>query len=426
MAQAADHRRGYHRRMNRPRCARFLPCLLLAFAAGSAAAFDVAPWPPPAPEGSAQPNLTLAPDGRLWLSWIERRDGGGHRLRLAAYDAAGEWRAPATVAEGRDWFVNWADFPAVAALPDGSLWAHTLVKSAEATYAYDVKLHRSADGGASWSGPVTVHDDGTHTEHGFVSLWPWSHDRIAVAWLDGRATAGGHQHNHPATAGGGGAMQLRAAVFDADLSKRVEWPLDLSTCDCCQTAAAVTARGPVLAYRGRAQGEVRDILVTRHEDGDWTTPAKVHDDGWVMPACPVNGPALAARGEDVWVAWYTAAGGPPAIRLAHSRDAGDRFGPMREVARGGEVLGRVALAAAADGVWLAWLQEQHGRQTLWLARFSADLTRELARGKIADVAGRGRGTGFPRLALREGVAHLVWTEIVDGVPRLRGARVRAD
>lgn len=402
-----------------------LVCLLL-LAAPTATGAQPDPWPLPAPTGAAQPNLAHAPDGRLWLSWIERRDAGGHRLRLAAFDAAGEWSAPATVAEGDDWFVNWADFPAVAALPDGSLWAHTLVKSADAAYAYDVKLRRSGDGGASWSAPLTVHDDGTATEHGFASLWPWSRDRVAIAWLDGRATAGGHHHDHPAGGDGGGAMQLRAAVFDGGLRKRAEWPLDVSTCDCCQTTVALTSRGPVLAWRDRAEGEVRDILLARFDGARWTTPAKVHDDGWVMPACPVNGPSLAARGEDVWVAWYTAAGGVPAIRLAHSSDAGDRFGPMLEVARGGEVLGRVALAADANGVWLAWMEEKLGRQALWLAHFSADLTRELSREKVADVAGRGRGTGFPRLALRDGVAHLAWTEIVEGVPRLRGARVRAD
>ena len=43
--------------------------------------------------------------------------------------------------------------------------------------------------------------------------------------------------------------------------------------------------------------------------------------------------------------------------------------------------------------------------------------------KVADLAGRGRGTGFPRLKLRDGQAWLAWTEIVDGSPRLRGARV---
>ena len=61
---------------------------------------------------------------------------------------------------------------------------------------------------------------------------------------------------------------------------------------------------------------------------------------------------------------------------------------------------------------------------LWLARFDHGLSRETWRGKVADIAGRGRATGFPRLQLRDGAAWLAWTEVVAGLPRLRGIRVR--
>jgi hypothetical protein len=44
---------------------------------------------------------------------------------------------------------------------------------------------------------------------------------------------------------------------------------------------------------------------------------------------------------------------------------------------------------------------------------------------VASLQGRGRATGYPQLAVREGIAHVVWTDIVGGVPRLRGARVKA-
>ena len=96
-----------------------------------------------------------------------------------------------TIATGTTWFVNWADTPHIAATDDRALWAHWLQKSAAAAYAYDVALVRSADGGNSWSPPVLVNDDGTATEHGFVSLWPASRDTLGIAWLDGRNTAGG-------------------------------------------------------------------------------------------------------------------------------------------------------------------------------------------------------------------------------------------
>ncbi len=43
-----------------------------------------------------------------------------YALRMATRDQAG-WNDPRTVAQGENWFVNWADFPSVIALKDGSL-----------------------------------------------------------------------------------------------------------------------------------------------------------------------------------------------------------------------------------------------------------------------------------------------------------------
>ena len=388
---------------------------------GLAGAATVSDWPLPAPAGASQPNLSVAPGGDLLLSWIERRDEGGHRLRFARSTGAAAWSPARTIAEGGDWFVNWADFPALQALPDGSLWAHTLVKNGEATYAYDVRLQVSRDGGATWRALGAVHDDGTPTEHGFATLWPQSKHEVGIAWLDGRNSAGGHGGGHE---GHGGAMTLRSARFGADGGKRGEAEVDAMTCDCCQTDSAIGARGVLLAYRDRAEGEIRDILVTRHDGKAWSAPVRVHADQWFMPACPVNGPAIAARGDAAWVAWYTGAGRAPSVRLARSTDAGASFGGMREVAAGEAQQGRVDLAADASGVWMSWVQETGGRQSLWLARFGAALDAEHFRVKVADITGRGRGTGFPRMQLRGGEAWLAWTEVVDGQPRLRGARVR--
>lgn len=397
----------------------FLAALFLL--AGPAPAPAVSAWDLPAPPTSAQPNLSLAPDGDLLLSWTERLPAGGHRLAFARHDGKTGWSPTRTVAEGQDWFVNWADFPALQMLPDGSLWAHTLVKNGKATYAYDVRLQHSLDGGRSWKPTQAVHEDGTPTEHGFAALWPQGRDRLGIAWLDGRNTGGGHDaHAH----GGSGAMTLRAAVFGRDGAKLAEEELDAGACDCCQTDSAASAGGVLLAYRDRTAAEVRDIAVARFDGKAWNRPVMVHADGWVMPACPVNGPAIAARGRLAWVAWYTGAGGVPSLRLAASTDAGRSFRPMRVLARGEAQHGRLDLAADGAGVWVSWLEESGGAQSLWLARYPHDLSAEQFRLKVADVAGRGRGTGFPRLQLRDGAAWLAWTEVVAGVPRLRGAVVR--
>lgn len=378
----------------------------------------VSAWPLPAPDGAAQPDLVAGPDGTLLLSWIEPRKGG-HTLRLARHGTGG-WSVPREISEGDDWFVNWADTPHLAATADGALWAHWLRKSAAATYAYDVVLSRSHDGGDSWSAPIAVNLDGTPTEHGFVAMWPAGPSALGIAWLDGRATAGG-EGGHGGH--GGGMMTLRTARFDAALARHGETRLDASACDCCQTSAAATTDGHVVAYRDRTRDEIRDIAVVRHAGGKWQEPRIVHADGWKMPACPVNGPSLAARGGTVVVAWYTAAGGVPRIRVAASRDGGATFGAPAEADAGEAVQGRLALALGATRAWLAWMREDAQGQSLQLARFDPEtgvLQDTLA---VARVAGRGRGTGFPQLALDRDGAHLVWTDVVDGRPRLRGARV---
>lgn len=387
-------------------------------ATAPAATLRVAAWPLPAPDGAAQPDLVAAPDGTLLLSWIEPRDDG-HVLRFARHGADG-WSAPRAIGSGDDWFVNWADTPHLAATADGALWAHWLRKSAAATYAYDVVLTRSADGGDTWSEPVVVNQDGTPTEHGFVAMWPAGESSLGIAWLDGRATAGGHGGH------GGGMMTLRTARFDASLARHDETRLDASTCDCCQTSAAMTARGSIVAYRDRTHDEIRDIAVVRNVEGQWREPHIVHADAWKMPACPVNGPALDARGDDVVVAWYTAAGGIPRVRVAASADGGASFDAPVEVDAGGQVQGRLAVALGEGDAWIAWLREGAGEQALRLARFDPATGALDGATLVSRVAGQGRGTGFPQVALAGDRAHLVWTDVLDGQPRLRGAVVSSD
>jgi hypothetical protein len=383
---------------------------------------ELSEWQLPVPGRAAQPDLVAAADGRLLLSWIEAGSAGTHALRFASFDGK-TWDAPREIARGDDWFVNWADTPHVVATEDGALWAHWLRQSARAAYAYDVVLSRSVDGGKAWSLPVTVNEDGTPTEHGFVSLWPQSRGSLGIAWLDGRETAGEAHGSHEEH--GGGAMTLRVANFDADLRKSAEIELDPRTCDCCQTDAAMTSRGPLLVYRDRDGDEIRDIVATRLDRGAWTLPRKVHDDRWKMPACPVNGPAVAASGMQAWVAWYTAAGDRPQVRVARSQDGGDSFSVPVEVDSGMHVQGRVGVAVDGASVWVNWTREEAAGQSLWLARYNADLSRELQRIEVAKLQARGRATGFPQMVARGDVVHLVWTDAVEGKPVLRGARVAA-
>lgn len=128
------------------------------------------------------PNL-MTDEAGLVLSWLEP-DEGGHSLRFSRL-VEGSWTRPATVVQGEGFFANWADFPSMMTGRDGALLAHWAEKSGSDTYAYDVRLAHSTDGGATWLDLGTAHRDGTPTEHGFVSMVPETAG-IRIFWLDGR------------------------------------------------------------------------------------------------------------------------------------------------------------------------------------------------------------------------------------------------
>lgn len=414
-------------------------CVIALLLSGSALpalaqALDVRLWPLPAPQAPAgQPDLVADGSGGLLLSWIDKGADHTHALRYSRFDpnhdaseaaSASGWQPMRTIASGPDWFVNWADTPHLIALPNGTLWAHWLRRNGDGAYNYGIALTRSGDGGATWSAPLRVEPEGASNDYGFVSLWPHGRDRLGIAWLDSRQkpAAGADDHHHDRH--GGAAMMLRSALFDERGRRTAEWPLDVSTCDCCPTSVAMSARGPVVVYRGRSEDEVRDTRLVRFDGKAWSKPATVHADGWTFAGCPVNGPAVVADDTSVWVAWYTEADGQPSLRLARSANAGDRFEAPITVAEGRDVLGRAALALDGKDLWVAWLAESGGRQAVWLGRHDGRTGKRIAHQRVADVTARGRASGLPKLQAIGGAAWLVWTDSVDGQPMLRGISAR--
>jgi len=227
----------------------------------------------PAGAGSGQASLTVSSAGRGYLSWVEPSGEKKNALKFATLGDS-SWSTPRTIAEGSDWFVNWADFPSLALFKDGSMAAHWLARSGADKYAYGVRISRSSDAGETWTTPVTPHRDSTQTEHGFVSLFQAPDGNPGAIWLDGREMTGGDgEHDH-------GNMTLRYASLTAGGTPSSEAILDEKVCECCQTSAAITSNGPIIVYRDRLDGEVRDISVVRWADRGWTTPRLVSHDGW--------------------------------------------------------------------------------------------------------------------------------------------------
>lgn len=384
----------------------------------------IQPLASPAPPASAQPQLTVSTRGTL-LSWIER-SGTSATLRFAERTSSG-WSATKTVAAGTDWFVNWADVPSVLRLDDGTLAAHWLQKSGPDTYAYDVRISFSKDEGKTWSPGVTPHHDGTKTEHGFASLFQMPGAGLGLIWLDGRAMKSGHDGH------GMGEMSLRSGAFGRDLAQIAELPVSLRVCECCPTSTAVTSDGPIAVFRNRTTEEIRDIYVSRLEQGKWTEPAPVHNDGWKMPACPVNGPVVSAQGRDVVVAWFTAKDAQLRSYVAFSSDGGRSF---REPIRLDDAssLGRVDVHLLPDGSAVASYIEYADKRAEFRVKLIERNGATSPAVTVAAIAST-RSSGYPRMALHGDELLFAWIEgetsggvrtATARLPQLRGERRMVD
>jgi hypothetical protein len=217
-------------------------------------------------------------------------------------------------------------------------------------------------------------------------------------------------------------MTLRFASFDPAWKQTAAMPVDLRVCECCSTAAVATAEGVLAAYRNRSDDEVRDIYVSRLARGQWSEPAVVHADNWRIPARPINGPALSARGHNVAIAWYTVKQDQGQAYVAFSRDAGRSFGePIR--LDDGASLGRVDVELLPDGSALAtWIELADGRSQFRARRVATDGARS-APVTVTGLAG-GRTGGVPRVARHGDEIVFAWTESSGAAGPVRTAVAR--
>lgn len=362
-------------------------------------------------KSGGEANLAVDRNGTAYLSWVEYANDSTDVLQFAFLETD-SWSSDQVIATGKNWFVNWADFPSMIVHHENAqlMAAHWLQKSAEGTYDYDVRISISQNAGKDWSQSFIPHTDGISAEHGFVSMLSIPNQHFFATWLDGRNTkvdssdVGNHDHNH-----GGGAMTLRAATFDQEGNINNEVELDSRVCDCCQTAATKTNSGIVVAYRDRSENEIRDISIVRQTGYGWSKPKVISNDNWEIAGCPVNGPAIDAIGNQVAIAWFTAADNKPKVQIIFSEDAGVTFSePIR--IDNGRPIGRVDLIMLSESTALvSWIEQNEEVTELLFREISTNGSSSPVRNitKVADS----RSSGFPRMIRSKDQIIFAWTGI---------------
>lgn len=359
----------------------------------------------PVSGNSSLPRLISSGD-KLFMSWVEKTDT---LVTLKyAFFKDNTWNEPEEIISGTDWFVNWADYPAIAE-NNGNILTSLLQKSASGTYTYDVKLNLFSKEKGSWKNNFILNLDDTQSEHGFVSMLPYKDDSFFVTWLDGRNTVNVDRKKNQ--------MTLRGAVVTSEGAIIQDTQLDERVCDCCQTSATMTPNGPVVVYRNRSQDEIRDIDIVRWENGSWTAPITIVADDWYLPGCPVNGPAIDAFGENLAVAWYTAADDNSRVIISFSEDSGKTFGlPFR--LDHGDALGRVDLAMLdSESAVVSWLEPSGEDTLIQLIKIQSNgmKTEPITISKTSAE----RSSGFPQLEILGDRIYIAWTSLEDDNPAIK-------
>ena len=159
--------------------------------------------------------------------------------------------------------------------------------------------------------------------------------------------------------------------------------------------------------------------MTRYDGAKWTPPALVNRDVWKINGCPINGPAIDARGQEVAISWFTAANGAGRSFAAFSSDGGRTFSAPIRVDDEGST-GRVQIALVGDGAAVvSWVELGKGPSELKVRRITKTGTRS-----PPTLITIGVGTQFPRMAAARSEVVFAWTENSRGLSRLRTARAR--
>lgn len=411
--------------------------------------------PSPAPLDTQCPNLAVAPDGTLHLTYYgpaptAPAEISNFKSKIPAPSFTGSapkartlWHS--TLAPNSTTFApprpivtlpllmeNWADFATLAVGTDGALTAQWFQSDdSGGQHSYAGWFARSTDAGATWSQPAPL-------GHEFVALAPLSQGRTLAVWLESTRKSAAHAAPHPkhdpsapstnpsfnsqpttlnSPLPSPPAMKLMARLLAPDGTSLGDWTVDPDVCTCCQNTATVLPGDRVfVAYRGHTPAEIRDNLHTTFDlaTASWTKPATLRDDGWKIAACPVNGPAADSRDSTLAVSWFTAAEGVARVFARTSVDAGATFTAPVQIDLG-RPIGRLETVVLPDrSAVIFWLEMKSEKNSAGLYARRLFPNGTLSTPQLLTPTTQARASGFPRAApLPNGHVLVTYTQTGD-------------
>lgn len=357
----------------------------------------------------ATPMFLVTDAGARVLSWVAAADGGTEgvlHVQVAVPGATDSVRSVLTDPLGGIEPHGEAP-PQVAAAGDGSLYVlYTVGRDVGERFPRSaLRFARSADGGRTWSAPVTINEGEEFGSHNFHSVLAGPGGAVYASWLSSVHGVSGVWLR--VSKDGGATWAPARAIHEAP------------SCPCCRTGLALASDGSLyVSWRKIFAGDVRDVVVMRSTDdgATWSAPVKPRDDGWVFPGCPHAGPSMrVGRDGAVHIAWWTGRAGAAGIWYARSADRGVTWSAVAIDTATKSSPAHVQLALDdRTGVVVAWDDGKGVRPSI-LVRASRDGGTSF--GGTLQLSDPAVAASFPVLGVRGDSVTVAWSQTGDSAYR---------
>lgn len=353
-------------------------------------------------DNGATPMLLTTRAGDRVLAWVSAA-GGGDQGRLHFSVTARGQSAPGPTITVEDPLgpiePHGEAPPKLAEGDDGSIYVLYAIGKVVPGLRFplsSLRLIRSGDRGETWSEPVTVNSGERFGTNNFHALTAGS-GMVVVTWLESDRDFTGVAMSRSFD---GGRTWEDSRTINADPS-----------CQCCRTSVAIGHEGEMyVAWRTVQDGDVRDIVVARSDDGgdNWGREVRPRETNWVFPACPHAGPSLKVDDDgNLHIAWWTGKEGEAGVYYAWSADGGRSWTP-RELSVGERSMpAHVQVVVSGGEVFVTW-DDGLARVPTVVIRRSADGGRSFEPSQL--LSDEGFAASFPVLAVVGDSLSVAWSQ----------------
>ncbi len=325
------------------------------------------------------PEIALGPDDSVNMIWIDEdtapqqhdpSHGHSHMAATNLYfarstDGGKRFSAPVAVNSkpGEVWGFS-VSKPRIAVGRNGTIHvfypANDVSPSNGKPYAV-ANYTRSTDGGRTFEKPkrlnTMVATDASHVVHGglthgavFGAMAVDASGSVYTLWIDTRDML---------QEGISGKMFMAVSRDDGKTFGQDAEVFPADVCPCCQITATVDADQRLFIGSRQVDGKFRDSTVAVSRDGGRTFSARQRIVGkrWEIEGCPLKPTSVAARGREVYAAYFTGGEDPAGVYFVRSADDGRTWSTPMLAHPGSTTSDAPVVALAGATLHLFW----HGK-----------------------------------------------------------------